>query len=165
MNPNIESASQISSTLQAGSSLTLEDWHKQYWFDPMTMVTVVNPLSEDWRFMVELRSYVIEAGKHKDFPGMVANVYLDQMSKILAQNEDKLGYMGDPNLRKVYYDKLIVHVNNLVEQTDNTPAYLRPTSAAETPPWQQNSIQSSTPEPVAPTAPQQPPAPEPIAEA
>lgn len=146
MEPAIESASQVAPTLQSQGSLTKADWHEQYWFSPMQMITVVNPLPEDWPFMVELRHYVIKGGSHAQFPGMVANVYLDQMSKILAQNDEKLSYMGDPNLRRIYYDKLIVNKEDLVKETSTIPTYLQDTSKAETPPWQQPEIPPTPPE-------------------
>lgn len=143
-------------TIQAQpGNLTLEDWHNQYWFTPMHMVEVINPawaregdnfVSKDYPFMVEMRHFIIKAGESKPFPGVIANVYLDQVSRLLAQNDDKLGYMGDPNLRRLYYDKLIVAVTNLAPEADATPAYLKPTNAVETPPWKQEPIKE-TPKP------------------
>lgn len=145
MEPEIESASRVAPTLQSQGSLTKADWHEQYWFSPMQMITVVNPLPDDWPFMVELRHYIIRGGNHAQFPGMVANVYLDQMSKIMAQDDEKLGYMGDPNLRRLYYDKLIVNKEDLVKETDSTPTYLQD-KKEETPPWQQPETPPETSE-------------------
>src|SRR5260221_3813940 len=86
--------------------LTKEQFNARYWFTTLQMVTVLNPawyreggtgeaVSRDFPFMVELRHFIIRAVQHERLPGIIANVYLDQMAKILAQNDDKLGYMSD----------------------------------------------------------------------
>lgn len=125
--------------------LTKEDFYKKYWFNSLQMVTVINPKPEDWPFMVEMRRFIIKSGATERFPGVIANVYLDQMSKILAQDDEKLGYMADPSLRRLYYDKLIVNVEELVNDYNPTPEYLRnvPVSAqgtapSEKAPWEEN---------------------------
>lgn len=122
------------------TNITKDEWRQKYWFNSLQMVTVVNPKPEAWDFMVEMRNYTIGAGTHERFPGIIANVYLDQMSKILAQDDDRLGFMTDPNLMKIYYDQLIVDVEDLVNQASSIPAYLqmpaRPaTPVAERAPW------------------------------
>lgn len=144
-------------------TLTQKEFDDKYWFNPLQMVTVVNPLPEMYPFMVELRHYEILPGSHMQYPGMIANVYLDQMSRILAQNDEKLGYIGDPNLRKIYYEKLIVDITDLAPQASVIPQYLRqPTS--EKAPWDSSvgerasdipRTQSLTP-PIAPPAPEKP---------
>lgn len=121
-------------------NITKDEWRQKYWFNSLQMVTVVNPTKDAWPFMVEMRHYNIEAGANERFPGIIANVYLDQMSKILAQNDDRLGFMADPNLMKIYYDKLIIDVEDLIQQASSIPAYLRmpaqpQTPSAERAPW------------------------------
>lgn len=173
MQPDIEKASAVATTLpMAQNILTKDEWNKRYWFNTLQMVTVVNPLTYDWPFMVEMRHFIIKAGGTESFPGVIANVYLDQMSKILAQNEDKLGFMADPALKKIYYDRLIVSVESLVQEQDNTPAYLKdvPQNARleapdnETPPWERAStvVPPTTPPPVPdePEVPSEEPTPE-----
>lgn len=120
--------------------LTRDEFWKQYWFTPMHMVTLVNPKETDYHFMVEMRNFVIKAGAQETMPGTVANVFLSQMTRILAQDDDKMEHLSDFALMKKYYDKLIVNVKNLVPNLDNTPSYLKDvpeTMKAETPPWEE----------------------------
>lgn len=134
--------------------MTKDEFWKQYWFSPLQMVTLVNP-KYDYKFMVEGRNFFIKSGATEKLPGTVANVYLSQMSRIMAQDDDKMQYLSDFALMRQYYDALIVDVENMVKEVSNTPAYLsdvpahvRAAEASETPPWQQ---------PAAPQAPISPP--------
>lgn len=128
---------------QATQTLDKKTFNRNYWFTSLQIVEVVNPLQEDYPFMVEMRHFIVKKGANERLPGVIANVYLDLMGKILAQGDDKLAYMADPALMKVYFDKLIVNVESLVPEVNNTPAYLRdvPQTAIgqasdDTPPWQ-----------------------------
>lgn len=138
-------------------NLTKEDWVKFYWFSPLQMIEVLNPswsregdsfVSKDYPFMVEMRHFSIPAKGRYSLPGTIANVYLDGMSKILAQNDDQLGFMADPNLKRLYYDKLIVGVENMINEVDNTPAYLKnvPKSIVpeEVAPWDSSQGERAT---------------------
>jgi hypothetical protein len=118
-------------------TITKDEWQKKYWFNSLQMITVLNPKPDAWPFMVEMRHFNINGGATERFPGTIANVYLDQMSKILAQDDDRLGYMTDPNLMKIYYDQLIVDVEDLITQSSVAPAYLPAPiqSTAERAPW------------------------------
>lgn len=108
--------------------------------------------------MVEMRHYIIKAGAKERFPGVIANVYLDQMSKILAQHDENLGNMADPELKKIYYNRLIVSVDSLVQEHDNRPDYLAnvsPAAILPTPddsvaPWEQASSVPPVTQDVAP---------------
>lgn len=148
-------------------TMTPKEFDDKYWFNPLQLITVVNPLPEPYPFMVEMRHYEIGAGDKMQFPGTIANVYLDQMSRIVAQNEEKLGYIGDPNLRKIYYDRLIVDVQELAPQASAVPAYLRNVPIAnqqEKAPWDSamgeraSEIPRSQPiaPPIAPPTPEKP---------
>lgn len=145
--------------------MTKAEWAAKYWFNGLQMVTVVNPKPVDWPFMVEMRHFIIKAGAQESFPGVIANVYLDQMSKILAQDEEKLEYMSDPNLKVIYYDRLIVDVKNLVNEVDQTPSYLQhvapsaQVTQAEVAPWDESMERARTVAPTAPPAPVVAPAP------
>lgn len=141
-------------------------FNRRYWFTSLQLVEVMNPLwlkegdgfvSKDYQFTVEMRHFIIRAGGQEKFPGVIANVYLDQITKIMAQNEDKLEFMSDPNLMKQYYDRVIVNVENLAPEYDPTPSYMQnvaPTSIGQavddTPPWAANMEQAGAFAPVAP---------------
>ena len=111
-------------------NLTKDEWRKKYWFDTYTTVTVKNPKDTDYNFMVEGRHYVVPAKQVERLVGMLANVYLDQMSKILAQEDGNLAFMADPNLSRIYYDLLITGVEDMRPKADQTPFYLRNVPAA-----------------------------------
>jgi hypothetical protein len=134
--------------MQSDNPMTLpqtkaEFW-KTYWFTPYQMVTLKNPKDTEYRFMVEMRHFVIKAGATEVLPGTVANVYLSQMTRVLAQDEDKTSFLSDFALMKQYYDRLIVSVESTINDVDTTPSYLKDVPAhmrtsgePETPPWQQ----------------------------
>lgn len=117
------------------TTLTTTDFNDKYWFSPLQRIRVVNPLPDDYPFMVELRHYLIKSGASEWFPGMIANVYLDQMSRIVAQNDENLGFMGDPNLRHIYYDKLIVEIEDMAPQAQQSPQYKVNVPKDEVAPW------------------------------
>lgn len=144
------------------TNITKDEWRQKYWFNSLQMVTVINPKNAEWPFMVEGRHFVIGPKATERFPGIIANVYLDQMSKILAQDDDNLGFMADPNLMRHYYDKLIIDVEDLISQTSPVPAYMRnvaPTAIpeAERAPWdaslgeRASDLAATLPPPPAPT--------------
>lgn len=122
--------------------MTKEEFWKVYWFSPLQMVTVINPKGYDYPFMVEGRKYMIKAGVKEKVPGTIANVYLSQMTRIQAQDDDKMNFLSDFALMRQYYDKFIVTVENLMSETNSAPAYLNNTpdhmkvsNTPETPPW------------------------------
>lgn len=133
--------------------MTKDDFWRKYWFSPLQMVTLINPKSEDYKFMVEMRNFVIKAGTKEKMPGTVANVYLSQMTRIIAQDEDKMQHLSDFALMKQYFDRLIVDVESLVaedhsqpEYLKNVPAHMHDDNVPEAPPWQQSQAPSSIPE-------------------
>lgn len=105
--------------------ISKEDFTKQYWFNPYQNITVINPKDTDMPFMAEGRHFIVEAGANATFPGPIANVYLDKVSRIVAQDKDELGFMADPTLKKLYYDRLIVAVESTIHEVSSTPAYLK----------------------------------------
>lgn len=116
-----------------------QSFAKKYWHTNTQIVTVVNPRSEDYvfqattevgvdvatgRMRAETRSYRVPHGGQERFPGPIANMYLDQMSKLVAQDDEKIQYMIDYALRSQYYDDLIVAVEDLIHTYTPFPEYL-----------------------------------------
>ena len=108
-----------------------QEFYKEYDYNNFKIVTVSNPTTKDYAFQItmqvgvdpasgklltEARHYTVKAGSSERFPGVVARYYLDQMSKLLAQAEDKFKLFADFNTRKEYYDRLIVDVEDLIAQ-------------------------------------------------
>lgn len=112
----------------------------KYWFPATQIITVVNPRDEDYKFTMvvdtglnaltgkpgtESRKYMVKAGDNQRFPGTIANMYLDQMTRLVAQDEDKIQHLIDFALRAEYYDKLIAGKEDLIQQTyEAKPDYL-----------------------------------------
>lgn len=117
--------------------LSTKDFNDKYWYTPLQMVTVINPTDRDFPFMVEMRNYMIRAGATERFPGVIANVYLEQMAGIMAQDDDNFGHMSDPTLKAQYYEKLIVDIESLVEDYNPTPEYLQPKDETQEKPFAQ----------------------------
>lgn len=122
--------------------MTKQEFWKLYYFTPFQLVTVLNTKKNDYPFMVEGRHFIIRAGAKEKLPGTVANIYLDQMTRIRAQDDDRMNFLSDFMLMKRYYDELIVDVENLINEVDLTPAYLKDIpehmkveTPSEVPPW------------------------------
>lgn len=134
--------------------MTKEEFWANYWFSPLQMVTLINPKAYDYKFMVENRNFIIKAGANEKMPGTVANVYLSQMTRIMAQDDDKMSFLSDFALMRQYYDGLIKDVESLIAEDHSMPAYLSSVPAhmkvepeSETPPWQQpQAVKNAIPE-------------------
>lgn len=119
-----------------------QQFNEKYWFKNTHVISVVNPRNEDYKFQAVIdtgmnvatgkmeaspRQYLVKAGGQERFIGVVANMYLDQMSKLIAQDEDKFQFMIDFALKAQYYDQLIIGIENLLEQNialPEVPSYL-----------------------------------------
>lgn len=121
-------------------------FNQKYWFSNIKIVTVVNPREEDYIFGAtidtgvdiatgkpksEQRTYRIKAGSSERLPGPIANMYLDQMSKLIAQDEDKFQYMIDFALKAEYYDALISDSEDILDTYQPLPQYLQTTPKDE----------------------------------
>lgn len=151
--------------LNVTAPLTKKEFNDRYWFSPLQMVTLINPKTEDYRFMVEMRHFVIRGGATESFPGTVANVYLSQMTRILAQDNDEMNLLSDVALMAKYYDSLMVDVKNMAGEDTSEPAYMKhvlkhtvDSKQEETPPWQQAEQDLEKP------VPETPPTQEPVTE-
>jgi hypothetical protein len=79
------------------------------------------------KMATDTRHYRVPAGGSERFPGPIANMYLDQMSKMVAQDEDKIQYLIDFTLRAQYYDQLTADVEDLIHSYTPFPEYLNGT--------------------------------------
>lgn len=110
------------------------EFNDKYWHSNTKLVTVINPRTEDYIFQAtietgldvttgrmksEARHYRVPAGGTEKFPGPIANMYLDQMSKLVAQDDEKIQFMIDYALKAQYYDDLTVSIEDLIH--DYTP--------------------------------------------
>lgn len=115
-----------------------QDFNKKYWHSNTEVVTVINPRKEDYVFQAtvdagidiatgrpkpEARQYRVPAGGTERFPGSIANMYLDQMSKILAQEDDRFERMVDFSEKAKYYDRLTADTEDLIASYVPNPAY------------------------------------------
>lgn len=116
-----------------------QQFSEQYWFDNLKRVTVVNPTDKDYIFQstievgvdvttgkmrVETRHFRVPAGGSETFPGPIAGQYLSQLSRILAQDQDKFQHYIDPLFRAQLYDSLIAEVTDLIQTYTPFPEYL-----------------------------------------
>jgi hypothetical protein len=120
---------------QLGDYSTVEEekaFLEKYGFTNFQTVTVANPTAEDHQFQVmievgvdratgkmrsEAKTYVVKAGGHERFPGVIAGMYLDQMSKKIAQGmKEGLAAIVNWNSRSKIYDDLIVDVDDLLNR-------------------------------------------------
>jgi hypothetical protein len=115
------------------------EFNNKYWFPNTMLITVTNPRTEDYKFQTvvqtgmdmttgrmkeEPRQYRVKAGESERFPGPIANIYLDQMTKLVAQDEEKIHFLIDFSLKAEYYEKLIVSKEDLIQTYEERPEYL-----------------------------------------
>lgn len=118
------------------------EFAKKYVFSNLKIVTVVNPRKEDYTFGAtidagvdlgtgrlrsEQRTYMVKTGGQERLPGPIANMYLDQMAKLIAQDEDKFKNIIDWAVKAKYYDDLVVDVIDLIDSYQPLPQYLQKT--------------------------------------
>lgn len=118
----------------------------KYWHSNTKIVTVVNPRKDDYIFQAtvetgtidfatgkmksDTRKYLVKAGASERFPGPLANIYLDQMSRLVAQDDEKFQFMIDYQLRAQYYDDLTAAVEDLIHDYTPVKDYLNEPTAA-----------------------------------
>lgn len=132
---------------------TEEEFNRKFWYTPEQIVVVRNPLKVPFDFTVENRRYRVEAGKEQTLTGFIANVYLDQLSRIIAQNENKFEHMIDPALRAQYYDRLIVSFQDVVPVYNEIPDYLQSNAMVDNDAQPFAHLANKPAEPVVPPAP------------
>lgn len=124
--------------MQPDQLLDEQSFIDKYWHTQTEMVEVTNPTKADYLFKVtvdakidrstgkpvsEQRQYMVKAGGSERFNGYVANVYLDQMSRKLAQDDNRLDRMVDFTERAKYYDQLTADTEDLIASYVENPAY------------------------------------------
>lgn len=108
-----------------------EQFRAEYTFNNFQLITVANPTKTDYAFQItmqvgvdpgtgklvtEARHYMVKAGTTERFPGVIANKYLDQMSKLVAQEEDTFKLFADFGTRRKIYDGLILDKEDVLAQ-------------------------------------------------
>jgi hypothetical protein len=127
----------------------LAEFNKKYWFRNTAMVEVTNPRDEDFEFTATIdtgqidfntgksqvltRKYLVKAGGSEKFVGSIANLYLDQMSKLVAQDRDEFGLLVDFAVRARYYDEMIANVNDLMAAYEPDSRFASGSVPGETP--------------------------------
>lgn len=104
-----------------------KSFYEKYWFDNSVHVTVSNPDTQDFIFKMvvaigidratgkpreEHKTFMVPAGGKERYVGSVANLYLDMMSKYIAQKEGKIADITDWKRRAEYFDDLIVDIDD-----------------------------------------------------
>lgn len=126
------------SCMQPEQVLDEQSFIAKYWHPNTEVVTVTNPTTEDYIFSAtvdakidiktgrpqpEMRQYRVKKGGSERFPGSIANMYLSQMSSILAQKEGRLERMIDFTEKSKYYDQLTADSEDLIASYSPNPAY------------------------------------------
>lgn len=111
-------------------------FNDKYYFSNYQKITVLNPLIEDYKFQmmvdvgidratakprIEQRTFVVLAGSQERFVGSVANLYLDQMAKLIAQKENRFKEISDFTAKAGFYDTLIVYVDDPMAEASYMP--------------------------------------------
>lgn len=118
-----------------------KDFNEKYVFNNFRFYTVLNPLTTPYTFkctveegfsqelhrpISQTREYMVPAGGSRRFPGPVAGLYLDQMSKIKAQNDKKFASIIDYSFKDEMYQSLIADTEDVIESYRAFPQYEKP---------------------------------------
>lgn len=117
---------------------------EKYWFSNLQMVTVRNPFKGDIVFMHEMRTYAVKEASEARLPGSIANLYLDLVSRTLAQQADDLGAIGDPEKCGSYYDQIIISVEDSMPEYDTATGFAvktKESTVAPTQPFQSEDFE------------------------
>lgn len=78
-------------------------------------ITVTNPTSDDFKFKVHNKDYLLEAGRTAKMPGYIAWMYVYGQATKLVQADGKFNRWNEEGFRQQYYDKFIAGVDELVQ--------------------------------------------------
>lgn len=84
-------------------------------------VTVTNPTSEDFRWKVHGKDYLLGAGKTAKMPGFIAWLYVYNQAVKAVQADGKFNRWNDEGFQEEYYDRFVVGVDELVQIVEAEP--------------------------------------------
>lgn len=84
-------------------------------------VTVTNPTSEDFKFKVHGKDYMLSAGKTAKMPGFIAWKYVYDQSVKAAQADGKFTSWNDEGFKQTYFEKFVAGVDELVQIVEEEP--------------------------------------------
>lgn len=94
---------------------------KDFGWSEDQQVTVTNPTSEKLQFKVHSKDYEIPAGRTLKMPGYIAWVAVYNLAVRMAQADGKFDEWNDEPVRKGYYEKFVVGMDNLVQEVELEP--------------------------------------------
>jgi hypothetical protein len=94
---------------------------KEFGWTEYQQVTVTNPTSEDFRFKVHGKDYMLAAGRTAKMPGFIAWLYVYGQSVKMAQADGAWPRWNEEGFRKTYFDKFMVGVDELISTGEEEP--------------------------------------------
>jgi flagellar biosynthesis GTPase FlhF len=92
---------------------------KEFGWSTDQNVTVKNPTSDDFKFRVHGKEYIIGAGETVRMPGFMAWLFVYNMAELLAQKNNEYDNRWiDETVRAKYYQEVIVKVDDLIQQIE-----------------------------------------------
>lgn len=94
---------------------------KEFSWTEDQQVTVTNPTSEDFKFKVHSKDYMLAAGRTAKMPGFIAWLYVYEQAVKMAQADKVFPSWNEEGFRNKYYDKFVIGVDDLVQMIDEEP--------------------------------------------
>lgn len=94
---------------------------KDFWWKEDQQITVTNPTNETHKFKVHNKAYQLGAGKTAKMPGYIAWVYVYEMAVKLCQADGTFNRWNEEGYRKVYFEKLVAGVDNVIQDVEEQP--------------------------------------------
>lgn len=87
-------------------------------------VTVTNPTSQPFKFMVHSKEYEVGAGQTAKMPGYIAWMYVYGLASQLSQADGNWSRWNEEGFRQEYYGKVVVGADAVVQTIEVEPAPL-----------------------------------------
>lgn len=79
-------------------------------------VTVTNPTSDVYKFMVHGKAYEVGAGKTVKMPGYIAWIYVYGQSVKAMQADGVFTRLNDEGFKQTYFEKFVAGVDSVIQQ-------------------------------------------------
>lgn len=81
-------------------------------------ITVTNPTSEVYRFMVHGKAYEVGAGKTVKMPGYIAWLYVYGQAVRAMQADDQFTRLNEEGFKQTYFERFVAGVDSVIQQVE-----------------------------------------------
>src|SRR4051812_16039647 len=94
---------------------------KEFSWTEEQSVTVTNPTTEDYKFKVHSKDYMVKAGQKARMPGYIAWVYVYGLASQMCQADKTFDRWNEEGFRGIYYKKIVESTAAVVQAVEVEP--------------------------------------------